>query len=35
MKKFDVLIIGTGMGGLVCGNILAKEGYSCMHGGKK
>jgi all-trans-retinol 13,14-reductase len=31
MKKFDVLIIGTGMGGLVCGNILAKEGYSvCM-----
>jgi all-trans-retinol 13,14-reductase len=31
MKKFDVLIIGTGMGGLVCGNILAKLGYSvCM-----
>ena len=31
MKKFDVLIIGTGMGGLVCGNILAKQGYSvCM-----
>jgi all-trans-retinol 13,14-reductase len=31
MKKFDVIIIGTGMGGLVCGNILAKEGYSvCM-----
>ncbi len=31
MKKFDVLIIGTGMGGLVCGNILAREGYSvCM-----
>jgi len=31
MKKFDVLIIGTGMGGLVCGNILSKEGYSvCM-----
>ena len=28
MKKFDVLIIGSGMGGLVCGNILAKEGYS-------
>jgi len=27
MKKFDVLIIGTGMGGLVCGNILAREGY--------
>ncbi|HSZ34074.1 MAG TPA: NAD(P)-binding protein, partial [Puia sp.] len=31
MKKFDVLVVGTGMGGLVCGNILAKEGYSvCM-----
>jgi all-trans-retinol 13,14-reductase len=31
MKKFDVLIIGTGMGGLVCGNILAKQGYRvCM-----
>jgi all-trans-retinol 13,14-reductase len=28
MKKFDVLIIGSGMGGLVCGNILSKEGYS-------
>jgi all-trans-retinol 13,14-reductase len=31
MKKFDVLIIGTGMGGLVCGNILSREGYTvCM-----
>ena len=31
MKKFDILIIGTGMGGLVCGNILSREGYSvCM-----
>src|SRR5450755_2667110 len=31
MKKFDILIIGTGMGGLVCGNILSKEGYTvCM-----
>jgi all-trans-retinol 13,14-reductase len=31
MKKFDVLIIGTGMGGLVCGNILSRQGYSvCM-----
>src|ERR1700730_9475929 len=27
MKKFDVLIIGSGMGGLVCGNILSMEGY--------
>jgi len=31
MKKFDALIIGTGMGGLVCGNILTREGYRvCM-----
>ncbi len=31
MKKFDVLIIGTGMGGLVCGNMLAKQGHRvCM-----
>ena len=31
MKKFDVLIIGTGMGGLVCANILMREGYRvCM-----
>jgi all-trans-retinol 13,14-reductase len=31
MKKFDVLIIGSGMGGLVCGSVLSKEGYSvCM-----
>lgn len=31
MKKFDVLIVGTGMGGLVAGNILCKEGYQvCM-----
>jgi all-trans-retinol 13,14-reductase len=31
MKKFDVVIIGTGMGGLVCGNILSKQGLSvCM-----
>ncbi|MDP4249581.1 MAG: NAD(P)/FAD-dependent oxidoreductase [Bacteroidota bacterium] len=28
MKKFDVLIIGSGMGGLVCGDILSREGYS-------
>ena len=31
MKKFDVLIIGSGMGALVCGNILSLEGYRvCM-----
>jgi all-trans-retinol 13,14-reductase len=28
MKKFDVLIIGSGMGGLICGNILGREGYT-------
>ncbi|HVY74729.1 MAG TPA: NAD(P)/FAD-dependent oxidoreductase [Puia sp.] len=27
MKRFDVLIIGSGMGGLVCANVLAREGY--------
>ncbi len=27
MKKFDVVIIGSGLGGLACGTILAKEGY--------
>ena len=26
-KKYDILITGSGMGGLVCGAILAKEGY--------
>jgi len=26
MEKFDVIIIGSGLGGLLCGNILAKEG---------
>jgi all-trans-retinol 13,14-reductase len=27
MKSYDVLIIGSGMGGLVCGDILSREGY--------
>ena len=27
MEQYDVLIIGSGMGGLVCGSILSKEGY--------
>lgn len=28
MQQYDVVIIGSGMGGLVCGNILSREGYS-------
>lgn len=27
MKKYDILIIGSGLGGLTCGSILSKEGY--------
>lgn len=27
MQKYDVIIIGSGLGGLACGTILAKEGY--------
>ncbi|HEX9512899.1 MAG TPA: NAD(P)/FAD-dependent oxidoreductase [Puia sp.] len=27
MPDFDVIIIGSGMGGLVCGNLLAMEGF--------
>ncbi len=27
-KKYDVIVIGSGLGGLVSANILAKEGYS-------
>ena len=27
MQQFDVVIIGSGLGGLACGAILAKEGY--------
>ncbi|MHA2392108.1 MAG: phytoene desaturase family protein [Promethearchaeota archaeon] len=26
-KEFDVLIIGAGVSGLICGNLLAKQGY--------
>ena len=26
-KKYDVVIIGSGLGGLACAYILAKEGY--------
>jgi all-trans-retinol 13,14-reductase len=28
MKQTDVIIIGSGMGGLVCGDILSREGYN-------
>jgi all-trans-retinol 13,14-reductase len=28
MKKFDIIIIGSGIGGLVCGAVLSREGYS-------
>src|SRR5580765_3513032 len=27
MDNFDIVIIGSGMGGLVCGEILSREGY--------
>ena len=27
MDNFDILIIGSGMGGLVCADILGKEGF--------
>src|SRR5215218_7264089 len=27
MQKYDAVIIGSGLGGLACGTILAKEGY--------
>jgi all-trans-retinol 13,14-reductase len=28
MSKYDIVIIGGGLGGLLCGNILSREGYS-------
>ena len=28
MAKYDVVIIGSGLGGLLCGNILSREGYN-------
>ena len=28
MIKFDIVIIGSGLGGLLCGNILSREGYN-------
>lgn len=29
-KKYDVVIIGAGIGGLICGNILAKNGFKVL-----
>ncbi|MFW9825757.1 MAG: FAD-dependent oxidoreductase, partial [Candidatus Thorarchaeota archaeon] len=26
-KEFDVIVIGAGVSGLICGNLLAKQGY--------
>ena len=28
MSKYDIIIIGSGLGGLECGTILSKEGYN-------
>jgi len=28
MVEYDIVIIGSGMGGLICGDILSREGYS-------
>ncbi|HTL08922.1 MAG TPA: NAD(P)/FAD-dependent oxidoreductase [Chitinophagaceae bacterium] len=28
MKQYDIIVIGSGMGGLVCADILSREGYS-------
>lgn len=30
VEKFDVIIIGSGLGGLVCANILSKEGFKVL-----
>ncbi|CAN5546330.1 NAD(P)/FAD-dependent oxidoreductase [soil metagenome] len=30
MQKYDVVIVGSGLGGLACGTILAKEGYKVI-----
>ena len=28
MSKYDIIIIGSGLGGLECGEILSKEGFN-------
>ncbi|MBL3656828.1 phytoene desaturase family protein [Fulvivirga sediminis] len=30
MEKFDIIIIGSGLGGLECGTILSREGYKVL-----
>ena len=30
MMKYDVVIIGSGLGGLVCGSLLAREGKKVL-----
>lgn len=30
MEKFDIIIVGSGLGGLACGTILSKEGYKVL-----
>lgn len=29
-NKYDIIILGTGLGGLVCGYILSKNGYNVL-----
>lgn len=35
MSKYDIIIIGSGLGGLECGAILSKEGLSRLCAGEK
>ena len=30
MSKYDIIIIGSGLGGLQCGYILSKRGYKVL-----
>ena len=34
MSKYDIIIIGSGLGGLECGAILSKEGYNVCEIGR-
>ena len=31
-ERYDVIVIGAGIGGLTCGALLAKEGTECTSG---